>query len=440
MTTAAGFQPLSLSELFSLQLPDVEFVVDELLPLGHAFLLSAREKAGKGLLAIDLCASVAMGEPFLDRATLEGPAIYAAAEEQVRDVRARIAARIGDRRDAPLYVLPLDGSTGDRLDLSDATGMQRLYDMVMTTRPALVVLDVLRELHDRTEDSSDEMGPLLRPLRQLAHETNTALVVTHHQRKAGGFRGSTAIKAAFDGEWSLTSDAADNDGPPGGMLRVEGRHGPRQALRVQFGAGGRWELGTVPIADLIAPGRIVLHLETVNDWRTAREIADEIGKPLKTVQNELSRLRAADPCLIATAGNGHKGNPTRYRSVAVRMELDDSQNGSQSTDSLGKTAFGNNPDIVPIIPGNDVGNNGNNRACIHCGVPAADGELYCDRHRSKPAGVDPAVLTTAHAIRELPPADRDRYRAELSAASDIDPNVAHDRRALAIAELMLAGV
>lgn len=403
MTTTTGFQPLSLTELFSLVLPDVEYVVDELLPLGHACLLSAREKAGKGLLAIDLCASVALGEPFLDRATLEGPAIYAAAEEQVRDVRARIAARIGDRRNAPLYVLPLDGSTGDRLDLGDPAAMQKLWDMVATTRPVLVVLDVLRELHDRTEDSSDEMGPLLRPLRQLAHETNTALVVTHHQRKAGGFRGSTAIKAAFDAEWSLSSDAADSDGPPGGMLRVEGRHGPRVTVRIRFGDGGRWALGTPAVADLIAPDRIVLHLDEVNDWRTAREIATETGKPLKTVQNELSRLRATDPCPIAIAGTGRKGDPTRYRSLAVRMDLDHiengsqdpvvaggpivPENGSQSTDSLGETAFGNNPDMVPIVPGNHSGNNGNNRVCVECGAPVRAG-LYCDLHGSQPAPHD----------------------------------------------------
>ena len=119
MSAASGFRPVSLRDLWALELPALEYVVADLLPLGHAGLLSAREKAGKGLLAIDLCASVALGEPFLDRATRQGPAIYAAAEEHVRDVRDRIGTRLGDDRDAPLYVLPLDGSTEDRLYLSD---------------------------------------------------------------------------------------------------------------------------------------------------------------------------------------------------------------------------------------------------------------------------------------------------------------------------------
>src|SRR5690348_4300651 len=97
---AGGFTPLALHELFALDLPEVEWAVDGILPLGSAGLLSAREKAGKGLLTIDLCASIAHGEPFLDRAVREGPTIYCAAEEHLRDVRERIATRVGDRRDA----------------------------------------------------------------------------------------------------------------------------------------------------------------------------------------------------------------------------------------------------------------------------------------------------------------------------------------------------
>ena len=112
MSTLPGFKPLSLDELFALDLPPLEYVVDGMLPLGHACLLTAREKAGKGLLAIDLCASVALGEPFLGRATMQGPAIYCAVEEHIRDMRDRIAARVGNHRDAPLSVLPLDGSMG----------------------------------------------------------------------------------------------------------------------------------------------------------------------------------------------------------------------------------------------------------------------------------------------------------------------------------------
>ncbi len=318
MSDPTAFQPLSLDALFALEIAEPEWTVDGLLPEGSATLLSAREKAGKGLLTIDLCASVALGEPFLDRAVREGPAIYCAAEENVRDVRQRIATRLGGRRDAPFYVLPLDGSTDDRLKLDDVEAMQRLWGMVETIRPAVVVLDTLRELHDGKEDSSDEMGPLLRPVRQLAHHTNTAVVVNHHQNKGGGSRGSTAILASFDQGWWFGRDDADeaDDVPPRGTLRVEGRAGPRRTLHVRLGEGLRWEPATpvIAIGEAGIRDRILGHLAAVNEGRTAHQIAAELRSALKTVQNELSRMRKESPCPVAYAGAGTKNDPRVYRS------------------------------------------------------------------------------------------------------------------------------
>jgi hypothetical protein len=324
-TVTAAFKPLSLDELFSLELPELEFVVDGILPLGSACLLNAREKAGKGLLAIDLCASVALGEPFLEQAVLEGAAIYCAAEENIREVRDRIGARVGDRRDAPLYVLPLDGSTDDRLRLDDPFSMQRLWDMVEEIQPVLAVLDTLRELHERQEDHSDEMAPLLRPVRQLAHQTNTAVVVNHHQNRAGTFRGSTAIRAAFDLEWAFSrtvGDAEREEEPLRGTMKVEGRHGPRKIINVRLGQGLRWELDQPVIMEQErgTRERLLAHLAAVNTWPTAREIAEASGIKLKTVQNVLAEIMKETSCPIVVQGGGTKNDSRRYCASSPCMD------------------------------------------------------------------------------------------------------------------------
>ncbi len=311
------FSPLSLEKLFALDLPELEYVVEEILPSGSACLLSGREKSGKGLLSLDFCISIALAEPFLDRAVLEGPAIYCAAEENLRDVRARVAQRLGIRRNVPFYVLPLDGSTGDRLQLEDPVAMLRLLMMVEKIQPRVVVLDTLRELHSCREDLSDEMGPLLRPVRQLAHQTGTTVVVNHHQNKGGGFRGSTAIRAAFDLEWAFTRTDGDDEAgaTPCGTLRVEGRHGPRTILKVRLGPNLHWELQEALITprDPGARGGILTHLTDVNTWRTATEIAEGCGIKLKTVQNVLATLLKEIPRPIAVQGTGFKNDPRQYR-------------------------------------------------------------------------------------------------------------------------------
>ncbi len=315
--TSYPFVPLSLDELFALELPELDYVVEEVLPSGSACLLSGREKSGKGLLALDFCISIAMAEPFLYRAVTEGPTIYCAAEENIRDVRARVARRLGDRRDAPFYILPLDGSTGDRLQLEDPLGMQRLRDMVEEIQPRVLVLDTLRELHSSREDLSDEMGPLLRPVRQLAHQTGTTIVVNHHQNKGGLFRGSTAIRAAFDLEWAFTrtDDDDDSDGMPRGTLKVEGRHGPRTILKVRVRKDLHWELDETVIAprDLGTRERILRHLTAVNTWQIADEIAAGTGIKRKTIQNVLAAMRKETPLPLAVQGIGVKNDPRRYR-------------------------------------------------------------------------------------------------------------------------------
>jgi hypothetical protein len=320
---ADPFRPYSLEDLFALELPELDYVVDGLLPTDAAGLLSGREKSGKGLMALDLCASVALAEPFLDRAVKEGPAIYCAAEENIRDVRLRVEARIGSRRDAPLYVLPLDGSTPDRLQLEDPVGMQRLWGMVQAIQPRLVVLDTLRELHTSQEDRSDEMGSLLRPLRQLAHQAGVTVLVNHHQNRGGTFRGSTAIRAAFDLEWAFSrTDGDDEEGEPKGTLKVEGRHGPRSILQVRLGPGLRWEIDETVVAPR-DPGtreRILGHLVVVNVWQTAEEVATGTGIKLKTIQNVVAGMLKEAPRPIAVRGTGAKNDPRRYRTLSPRFE------------------------------------------------------------------------------------------------------------------------
>ena len=83
----------------------------------------------------------------------------------------------------------------------------------------LVLPTTLRELHSSQEDRSDEMGRLLRPVRQLAHQSGTTIPVNQQQDRGGTFRGSPAIRAAFDLGWAFArTDDDDAEGDPKGTL------------------------------------------------------------------------------------------------------------------------------------------------------------------------------------------------------------------------------
>jgi hypothetical protein len=339
------YSPISVDQLMGMEFPEIEYVIDGFLVAGSATLLTGREKSGKGLLALDLAASVCLGETFMGRAVLtEGPVIYCALEESARTVRARLANRLGDRTDVPLYVVRLDGSTEERFELENADHALALQELIKTIKPVLVIIDTLREAHSGREDVSDDMAPRLRPIRQLAHALDTCILVTHHASKmSGAFRGSTAIRASFDDELVFTrSDDSQDDGIRG-SLKVEGRNLPKNVVKIAFDpVSARW-VELEGFADPAEPGirdRIIDVLDHSRESLTAKDLAYLIpGVKLKTIQNQIPTL-LQEGSIVASEGQAKKGAPRRFTLPQSSLPI------SRDRD-----------EVIPIHSGNDLGNN-----------------------------------------------------------------------------------
>jgi hypothetical protein len=309
------YQPLSLPKLATFEFREPEMVVEGLLPRGSLTLLAGREKSGKSLLVSDLAACVAGGDPFLGRAVRAGPVILVPAEENLRDVWLRLERRLGGNTDPPLFVLPVNRGEDDLLDLNRPACLRGLNALVIAYAPAILILDPMRELHGLSENDADVMGPLLRPVRRLAHETDTAIVLVHHMSRAGNFRGSTAIRAAVDQEWAFRrpedADGGDGEGLAG-VLSVEGRFGPRQRLGIRLTEDLHW-LSSLPAAapPTSARTQVLTQLMVAELPLTAHEIAAFLGTSPKNVQNVLAEERRKG-MPITIAGTGRKNDPFRY--------------------------------------------------------------------------------------------------------------------------------
>ncbi len=308
------YSPLSLVDLDAIDLPEPDWAIDQLLPRGSLTLLAGREKSGKSLLMTDLAASVAGGEPFLDHAVQPGPVLLVPAEENLRDVRQRLQRRLGGRTDPPLWVLPVNRGEADFLNLARRECLDALHAVIDKLEPAVLILDPFRELHNLAENDSDQMGPLLRPLRQLAHETDVSILLTHHMSRAGNFRGSTAIRASCDQEFAFRrpEESEVRSTELSGTLTIEGRFGPRQRLGIRLDEDLRWQLSVQAIsASSSSRVRVLEHLESTNGPATAHDVAAQIGVELKTVRNVLTEgSRPGGP--INRQGEGYKNKPYRY--------------------------------------------------------------------------------------------------------------------------------
>ncbi len=370
---------LSLADLDRMEFPPTHWVVEDLIPAGTLILVVGRPKAGKSLLTIDLAASVALGETFLGRATTQGPAVLVPAEDALPLVRDRLWTRLLEERAAPLFVLPADGSLDQSIWLDDRASFEQLAAIVQERRPSLLVLDPLRELHHCKENEADEMAALLRPLRQLAHQTGAAIVLVHHRNKhasdpAQATRGSSAITGGVDVVVTLERTDEDDEGSltPNQVLtlRTEGRYGPRQRLGARLGTDIRWHpTDAGGKDDLRTADRLRRHLAASSDPLTAEELAVATRAAPRTVQNALTALK--NDGHVNRHGTGAKGDPYRY--TAAQRDRDAS--GTKvSASSSGKEPM--RPDtegripasagMIPVLPDGDCG--GSPGACYACGM------------------------------------------------------------------------
>ena len=73
-----------------------------------------------------------------------------------------------------------------------------LESMVYALRPAVIIVDSLRQAHTGDESSSQEMARVMGQLKRMAM-WGAAIVIVHHSRKNdGAMRGSTEIEATAD--------------------------------------------------------------------------------------------------------------------------------------------------------------------------------------------------------------------------------------------------
>jgi hypothetical protein len=144
--------------------------------VGTVSIVVAKPKIGKSTLARNLALAVARGEPFLGFKVIKGEVIYFAFEERAQvlqaDWRAMGASENGNEE---LYVHAAP---------NPVEGLVRLTELVKERKPALVVIDSLfRFTKIKDEKAYAETYNALGPLIDLARETDTHVMLTHHSSK-----------------------------------------------------------------------------------------------------------------------------------------------------------------------------------------------------------------------------------------------------------------
>lgn len=180
---------------------EIEWLVDGVIQLGGNGLIAAEPKTGKSLCALDLLISLATGVPWLGRKIPRRVrAAYISREDSPILTKVRIMALLRGKGMVPDPEGWLWVNTREQLGEFDVDNQEQLENMTQDLKERQIefaVFDVLNRIHNRGENSNDDMAQVMKKLGKIGEEAGCAIgVVQHINKENSGGRFFTRIRGA----------------------------------------------------------------------------------------------------------------------------------------------------------------------------------------------------------------------------------------------------
>jgi len=192
--TSGRYKLLGRSEIFAL--PKMAWRVKQLLPQVGLAAIFGPSGAGKSFLAIDLAMAIAGGEPWFGCKTSKCPVTYVMLEGE-----GGLWGRINAWEHENGQPIPAEfNAVIEPFQLIDPIAVQNLAETVLPG--GVIFIDTLNRATPTTdENSSQDMGLVLKSVKRLQSLTESLVVFVHHTGKdtSRGMRGHSSLTAALDG-------------------------------------------------------------------------------------------------------------------------------------------------------------------------------------------------------------------------------------------------
>lgn len=241
------------------------------------YILAGAPKVGKSWLALDLCLSVAKGEPFLKRNTEQGYVAYLSLEDSL----IRLQNRLYELTDEPSDYLSFAIMAGDI-----GNGLESQIEDCKQSNPTLklVVIDTLQKVRQSSESSYGSDYKELSLLKILADKLKITILLVHHTRKCSDkdpfntISGTTGISGSADGSFVLVESKR---GSREGKLHCVGRDIENLEINVVF-QNYRWN-----VVDDIPQSKPDFFSFRVHDYMTSQKFfrgtATQLCEQLKRI-------------------------------------------------------------------------------------------------------------------------------------------------------------
>ena len=185
--------------------PPAEPIVEGLIYRGDLILPYGEAGSKKTYsFGCSLAVCVAAGKNWLAFGTRKTKVLIIDEESGERRLSRRLADSI--RGELCDETIELEYVSLANFKLDDTTDAVLVQSLIEETGAGLVIIDALADIMDGDENSKQDTQPVFSALRKIADITNAAIIVIHHSNRAGGYRGSSAIKGAVDLMIEVRSD------------------------------------------------------------------------------------------------------------------------------------------------------------------------------------------------------------------------------------------
>ena len=304
-TASGGFTLVSVGELLQQPFTPADYLWEDRLVVGTVSCIAAKPKVGKSTFARNLAIAVSRGQPFLGAATKQGAIIYLALEERLEDVRNDFKA-MGATGNEPINIHAAH---------APEAAVQELVSLLQNHRPALVVIDPLFRLaRIKDEKAYAETYQALGPLIDVARESGTHILLTHHAGKSlkadavDAPLGSTALGGIAS---TLIVLRSRGEGRTLETVQRIGNNLPETVLT--FDSTTRTvALGSTKMEAEQVDGeqRILVYLDEVGEPQTQEQIREGVEGRTKIIRAALTSLTLAGK--VRQSGDGKRGNPFLY--------------------------------------------------------------------------------------------------------------------------------
>jgi archaellum biogenesis ATPase FlaH len=207
------FKPISLSELYSMDFPANKWVIEKLIPHQGITIISGAPASFKTWLLLRMAIDIANGESLFGQFKCEKYKILIIDEENhLRLVKERLKMMSAEDN-LPIYFLSQKGFLISQQELID-----KVLEICKQNEIDVIFIDSLVRINNAEENDASQMSEVFRQIKQFCQNGKT-VIITHHERKEGMFkgsaqnrlRGSSDISAAVDAHIALKRDRDDKN-------------------------------------------------------------------------------------------------------------------------------------------------------------------------------------------------------------------------------------